>query len=151
MLICNVTILCKVICLARMRNNNLQECGGQPHDAKRQKRLNTVSRRIIILSTTYLICNAPLCIFIVLKKKNNIVSIKHELVYTTVFSICMFLNNGVNFLLYCLIGSGFRKYFIGLFKSENRSSTFLQSTWIDLPCIHKLIRSLSNYYNMILL
>ncbi|XP_052286337.1 neuropeptide SIFamide receptor-like isoform X2 [Dreissena polymorpha] len=128
MLICNVSILLKVICLARMRRNTLQERGGQTKSTrvcKSQKMLKTVTRRIIILSTTYFLCNAPLCIFniLLMNSKKNTVSMDHASIYRNVFHICMFFNNGVNFMLYCLIGSGFRKDLIGIFKSGSRSSS----------------------------
>ncbi|XP_052286339.1 thyrotropin-releasing hormone receptor-like isoform X2 [Dreissena polymorpha] len=113
-LICNISILLKVICVKRMRRNTLQERGGQ-QNSSRQNILKTVTCRIIILSTAFLICNAPLLLFNALDSYESNVSVDDANVYSTVFHICMFLNNGVNFLLYCLIGSGFRKDFIGIF------------------------------------
>ena len=123
-------ILLKVIFLARMRRNTLQDCRWQSTASQvgqRQKRLKTVSRRVIILSTTYLICNAPLCNFNVILMKENNISMEIENLYKTMYHIFMFLSNNDNFMLYCLIRSGFKKVFIKPFKRGSRFWTSKES------------------------
>ncbi|XP_052820564.1 growth hormone secretagogue receptor type 1-like [Mya arenaria] len=129
MLFCNISIMAKVVCLANARRNTLQARGGQttaPRGGRSQKMLKTVTRRIIVLSVTYCVCNAPLAIYnliLISDGADDILNSEHIAGYRIVFHILMFLNNGVNFLLYCMIGSGFRKDFVGMFKSGSRTST----------------------------
>lgn len=129
MLVCNAFILAKVVCLAKKRQSNLQ-AGGKTQNTsvggKTKKMLKTVTRRVIILSIAYCICNAPISIFNVILISDHATDILPEgnvQTYRIIFHVLMFLNNGINFLLYCMIGSGFRKDFVGIFKSGSRTST----------------------------
>lgn len=129
MLICNMSILAKVVLLANRRRCNLQGDGKSKTatlSKKNKKMLKTVTRRVVILSLTYCICNAPISILNAVLISNNADDIIQEAdvqSYRIVFNLLMYLNNGVNFLLYCIIGSGFRRDFMGIFKSGSRSSS----------------------------
>ena len=129
MVMCNVSILAKVVCLASAKRNTLQARGGQTtpaHNGRSQKMCRTVTRRIVILSLTYCLCNAPLSIYNLILTSDtagDVVYADHVDIYRIAFHILVYLNNGVNFLLYCMIGSGFRKDFVGMFRSGSRTST----------------------------
>lgn len=126
MLICNIFILAKVVCLAKKRSSSLHARGQNQTGAKSKKMLKTVTRRIVILCLTYFLCNSPLAVFNVIvssPKANYIIAAKDVQYYRVAFHILMYLNNGVNFLLYCMIGSGFRKDFMGILRPSSRTST----------------------------
>ena len=127
MLVCNMSILAKVVCLANKRRAQLQG-GGKPKAApptsKSQKMLKTVTRRVVILSITYCVCNAPISIFnaiLISGNADDVIPVNHVEIYRTVFHLLMYLNNGVNFFLYCMIGSGFRKDFMNIFRPGSNS------------------------------
>lgn len=129
MLVCNISILTKVVCLAKKRRCSLQagvRTQTAPSSSKTKKMLRTVTRRVVLLSITFCICNAPISVLNVIlisSQATNILPEEHVETYRVIFNILMFLNNGVNFLLYCMIGSGFRKDFVSIFKSGSRTST----------------------------
>ncbi|KAL4232957.1 hypothetical protein ACF0H5_007645 [Mactra antiquata] len=126
MIISNSLILTKVVCLANRRNSSLHARGQNRPMGKNQKMLKTVTRRIVILSLVYISCNLPLGVLNVILMSPNadeIINPEYVQTFRINFHILMYLNNGVNFLLYCMIGSGFRKDFIGIFRSSSRTST----------------------------
>lgn len=128
MLVCNVSILAKVGCIATKRRSSLQErtLKTTKPSSKSKKMLKTVTRRIVILCITYLICNCPLVVLNVILTSDNaryIISEENVQYFRLTFHVLMYVNNGVNFLLYCMIGSGFRKDFIGIFRPSSRTST----------------------------
>ncbi|XP_045196298.1 galanin receptor type 2-like [Mercenaria mercenaria] len=126
MLICNVSILAKVVCLAQKRSASLHARGQNQTSAKSKKMLKTVTRRIVILTIAYIVCNSPLSVLNVIlssSKADYIVEAEHVQFYRIPFHVLMFVNNGVNFLLYCLIGSGFRKDFMSILRPSSRTST----------------------------
>lgn len=126
MLICNISILAKVVCLAKKRRSSLHARGQNQTGGKSKKMLKTVTRRVVILCVTYFVCNSPLAVLNVIvssPQADFILDADDVQYYRLAFHILMYLNNGVNFLLYCMIGSGFRKDFIGIFRPSSRTST----------------------------
>lgn len=126
MLVCNISILAKVVCLAQKRSASLHAQRQNKPSGKSKKMLKTVTRRIVILTVTFMVCNAPLSIVNVMlssPKADDIINAEHVQYYRIPFHMLMYANNGVNFILYCLIGSGFRKDFMGIIRPSSRTST----------------------------
>ncbi|XP_052248385.1 thyrotropin-releasing hormone receptor-like [Dreissena polymorpha] len=109
-IICNVLILINII----KRKQAIKDFGSQTTGNRgNQHMLKTVTLRVIILSLTYCLCIAPGQIYWVV---NNTLDSSFSVVLYDVFNILMYLNNGVNFILYCMLGSGFRKDLVEMFK-----------------------------------
>ena len=118
--------------LAKKRRTTLQARGQEQSKSatgKSKKMLKTVTKRIVILSVAFCLCNAPLSIYNIivltpsLMKQLDSTQKMILLELRLPFHILLYLNNGINFLLYCFIGSGFRKDLVGIFRPSSRTST----------------------------
>ena len=120
----NGLIMGKVVCLARRARKNHQNGNSA---AKSKKMLKTVTKRILILSLTFCVCNAPISILntmMVTGALQRATSQDRADYYRLPFHFLMYLNNAVNFLLYCVIGSSFRQDLIGIFRQRRNGMVF---------------------------
>ncbi|XP_074653443.1 FMRFamide peptide receptor frpr-18-like [Tubulanus polymorphus] len=90
---------------------------GQKSDSHKQ-----LTRRLLAVSTTFLVCNVPLLIEGILLQVYSDVSdayvenIGWALNYILLLSIlCVAVNSSTNFVVYCLTGARFRKTFVNTF------------------------------------
>ena len=127
-ILCNSTILSKVVFLANKRKKSLhaqgQKSRGKPSKAERM--LKTVTVRIVVLSVTYCLCTGPISVLntlLISPSFTEVVDGEHVQYLRIPFHLLMYLNNGINFFLYCFIGSGFRKDLIGIFRPGSWRST----------------------------
>ena len=126
-ILCNTSILSKVVVLANKRKKSLHAQGQKPRGkTKAERMLKTVTVRIVILSVTYCLCTGPISILnilIISPRFNTLLDGEHVQYLRIPFHLLMYLNNGINFFLYCFIGSGFRKDLVGIFRSGSWSSS----------------------------
>ena len=124
---CNSGIMLKVVLLANKRKKALQARGQKPNGTtKAEKMLKTVTVRIIMLSVTYCVCTGPISILntLIVSESFKSMMAAEDVQYLRVpFHLLMYLNNGINFFLYCFIGSGFRKDLVGIFRPTSWSSS----------------------------
>ncbi|XP_052809427.1 delta-type opioid receptor-like isoform X2 [Mya arenaria] len=109
MLINNSIILVKVAGCVERYCGKSRESNTVRNSPRHQRMLKTITRRVILLCVTYMTCNAPLMILNAIGSSTNYDQLSplfHNLNF--MFHILLYLNNSINFLLYCLIGSSFR-------------------------------------------
>ncbi|KAH3797838.1 hypothetical protein DPMN_151426 [Dreissena polymorpha] len=117
-LVCNLSILIKII----KSRKAVQASGGQTTGNEGGRRmLRTVTWRIIGLCLTFCVCIGPYQIhnMFLWTGTSTSTSVLWSFIRSDIFHIIMFLNNGVNFILYCMIGSGFRKDLMAICKCRN--------------------------------
>ena len=81
----------------------------------RRAKTSVITRRVITLNVIYIVCMTPACVLAIVSpycfsdySRNTNTRGLSELL-TAVVTMMMFLNNGVNFLLYIFLGSRFRR------------------------------------------
>ena len=123
--ICNVCILVKTVSLVITRFRYLAGIRqGQSND---KGIMRSIPYRAVLLSIAFCIGVGPIHIYGYKETLQFKLPLEAEMdgrdnhnddsVYLT-FVILMYLNNAINFLLYCAIGSGFRKDIVKLFKCK---------------------------------
>lgn len=126
-IVCNSAILARVIYLARKRKKTLQARGVKSNkSSKAERMLKTVTVRIILLSVTYCVCTGPISVLnsLLMSPSFSRMIADGSVQYLRIpFHLLMYLNNGINFFLYCFIGSGFRKDLVGIFRPSSWSSS----------------------------
>ena len=129
--ICNVCILVKTVMLAFTRFKYL--AGKQKGTTKDSGVLKSIPFRAVLLSIAFCIGVGPIHIYGYKETLQFKLPIEAEVdgrridgvdsVYMT-FVILLYLNNAINFLLYCAIGSGFRKDIVKIFtRNTNNTKT----------------------------
>lgn len=128
--ICNVCILVKTVVLALTHYKYL--AGKQLGTMKDRGILKSIPFRAVLLSIAFCIGVGPIHIYGYKETLQFKQPIEAEMdgrksngvdsVYMT-FVILMYLNNAINFLLYCAIGSGFRKDIVKIFTCKTKTSS----------------------------
>ena len=126
--ICNVCILVKMVLLAvkRLRTfTGKQRCKNNDNGI-----LRSIPYRAVLLSIAFCVGVGPIHIYGYKETLQFKLPIEVEMsgqrndgvdsVYIT-FVILMYLNNAINFLLYCAVGSGFRKDIVKIFRQKTKS------------------------------
>ncbi|CAG5131823.1 unnamed protein product [Candidula unifasciata] len=93
---------------------------------KRVERISSMTTILLILNSVFLITTTPVSVYFIVRPKLQFQSSFYNsavltLVYTVV-NLVMYTNNSVNFILYCVTGSRFRKELCGMFRKANISS-----------------------------
>ena len=140
--VCTVCILVKIVppALSRLRYPS----GKQRGQSKGNGILKSMLFRAVLLSLAFCISVGPIHIYGYKETLQFKLPIEAEMdgrrnvgvdsIYMT-FVILMYLNNAINFLFYCAIGSGFRKDIVKIFtRNAKTSSTTYSNTPRDVNC-----------------
>ena len=110
----NVYIIYRII--SNKRNLN----GRRASTKSSMKRTSAMSRLLVALSIIFIVSTAPICIYLICKPyfipEDVPSSIQEEDPWYAFVKILMYMNNTVNFILYCISGSKFRTELKRLFK-----------------------------------
>ena len=129
---CNISILAKAISLAINRWRALRRSLTNMEGVQIQKRmLKTVTIRIIVLSLAFCVGVGPIHLYryeatlqvVQIAKTDDGERRNNDMFPLYIaFTVLMYLNNAINFFLYCVIGAGFRKDLMKLFRKGIRGS-----------------------------
>lgn len=108
----NILIACKVIIRKRRIQSKINPTRGGGAN-RRTCYFSPMNITLFILNSVFLICNTPISIYLIgyphwSKNADSQKSATLELVWS-VCNILMYLNNTINFFLYCLSGTNFRR------------------------------------------
>ena len=103
--ICNILIISKVI--LRRKYHNAMLCDSPEFGGRNTQLIGPITVRIIALSVVHCISSAPLTILVIDRARASQRGDYYLL--RDVFNVLFYINNGINFVLYCVLGSGFRK------------------------------------------
>ena len=111
----NVAILLRVLYSDYMRRKNLHPHGNSV-------KMTSMTAILITISFSFLITTAPISIFLIAtgaqwKSVASISQLGKRTVWA-VFNLLTYVNNTINFLLYCVSGSRFRKELITIFRRK---------------------------------
>ena len=86
------------------------------------KKTSAMSRLLVILNVVFIVCTAPVCVYLIGEPywipKGVPRNIQLQDPWWAVVNILMYINNTVNFILYCLSGSKFRQELKKLFSNR---------------------------------
>lgn len=121
-LIGSICIITNVIKRRRKLNVSVAPQGIQQKD----KQVNSMTITLIVLNTAFLISTTPISIYLAFYNKWSKNASNHDVarlvLLWAVVNLLMYSNNTVNFLLYCVSGSNFRREIRCLFK-RNKPQT----------------------------
>ena len=89
------------------------------HNTAIKNKVSVVTKRVIVLNSAYIVCGSPICVYVII---NLFGWLDSELV-KTILTMLMLTNNSINFFLYIMVGSMFRKELIKIISSCSRCVT----------------------------
>ena len=118
LLICsNVAILLRVLYSDYLRRKNLHTHGNTV-------KMNSMTAILITISFSFLVTTAPISIFLIATgaQWGTVASISQlgKRTMWAVFNMLTYVNNTINFLLYCVSGSRFRRELVAMFRRTRR-------------------------------
>ena len=125
-LICLAT--CNIVLIKELAKRNLMKQAQRLHDAykeQEQRDLRSVTKMLVVICVFFIIISAPTCLHMVIRvyvfnlklPRDNA---RHLLTWS-IANLMLYSNNTVNFILYCLSGSVFRKELTNMFKHAKLS------------------------------
>lgn len=106
---------------------------------KNDSKLSSMSIMLFTLNTMFLLCTTPISVYLIGYPTWVVGSVGREYAIIdmmwAIVNILMYTNNSVNFLLYILSGSRFRREFKDLFREKvsNRTTTLKNDSMTRLP------------------
>ncbi|XP_041363533.1 growth hormone secretagogue receptor type 1-like [Gigantopelta aegis] len=108
--VCNISIIYRVVSISRHGLQNENENTIQNRSvSSRKSQASSLTAMLLITSTTYVICTTPFCMFVIFTNVyiQQLPTDVDELVWASV-NMIQYINNCVNFILYCASGRRFR-------------------------------------------
>ncbi|XP_053395044.1 cysteinyl leukotriene receptor 1-like [Mercenaria mercenaria] len=115
----NISIISRVVWRKYKRSTQIAPTSGA------KERISQLTVMLVTTSTVFIMCTAPISVVIIVyNKRKSGQDLAIHLLWWAVVNLLAYLNNTINFMLYFLTGSKFRKQIRELFFSSCRSLNF---------------------------
>ena len=142
MIICNVSIVYKVVSSDRNSvlhgHNSNENVANSSSSVSRRSQTSYLTATLVATSTTYVLCTTPFCIYVIYSnvfhfyEAQDIYAIAIEELVLSVVNMLQYINNAINFILYCVCGQRFRDELRALVCGAKRRTSRISS----LPLRH---------------
>lgn len=106
--IINITIITCLRKAAHRRKRYQQGGTGESQEGSTDAKLTGLTTMLVCVSSTFVILTLPFCIHMIL---SNFAGVNTDIVRRP-FTVFLYMNHAINFILYCLSGARFRQKFI---------------------------------------
>ncbi|KAK2179413.1 hypothetical protein NP493_492g02000 [Ridgeia piscesae] len=129
----NIAILLRMLYSHYLRRNSMHTHGNFV-------KMTSMTAILITVTFCFFVTTAPISIYLIitdtLREDSTSVSEGGLRMVWVVFNLLTYTNNTINFLLYCVSGSRFRRELINMFRRKNRIKPTSHSGTMEIPLNH---------------